>query len=159
MKHKVLRIINKLYFSLSILILGGISVYGVLEIKDELYHANRFDKVHTYLEKIGKYNPQRPGLTLQESRELLTIESMERLEKSFSTGTYVKPPFHPIHSVLDNSCFDRDGDFREDPRQCLPLDHFSPGYPVEDGFRFLGVFLGAALALFFIRRWVLWLVK
>lgn len=172
-KTKIFSIINKLYISFCIVLLGLFVIVSYDQVSLEFKKKEFWIRAHEYLEFHGKYNPKSGSLTLDEARELIGLESNKREVKEISdfvdadlhkTPKGHKPPLNPTHYLIDSTCFDSSGyatgkvgsAFYSD---CTTVSELSQGNLLKAILQYVGLFLGLIVVMFLARKWVLWLVK
>ena len=159
MTPKVFSILNKLYISFAAIVLMILAIIGYKGVRNEFMVREAFNRAHENLEKIGKYNPIRGKLNLLESRELTGLESSRR---RFPEEGAAKPNIiFEEDELIDSTCFNESGYVRKPSSSycSYPIYSFSRGEPyIAIGF-YLGYMAVAALVMFLIRKWAIWLVK
>ena len=165
-KDKILRIINKLYVSIGVVVLAIILISGYYDVKKQIVDRTFFNRAHESLERIAKYNPQQGNLTLLEGRELVALEANRRmnpmpLKDDPKKGSWKEraASVNPTYAIIDSVCLNFDGSVNTIPDDlCAPITIFEPGTPYEELLRYIGIFLGTALGLFLFRKWATWLI-
>ena len=157
-KNRLVGIINKLYLSFSVLVSICVAVFGFFEVKKELTKTDRFNMAHLYLEEILEYEPKTSNLTIEESRELVALESEERRSSS-NAGTKSQAEANTTHSLIDATCFNYEGHPIKRDSYCRSISDFSPGKPFYRFFINAGILVATILSLFLFRKWVSWIFR
>lgn len=187
MQNRFILVGDKLYRSFSVLVLIGFIYVGYNNVSNEVDQNERFTKAHEFLEKTNLRVEQSSNLTKTENRELLSLESAIRwqgggIDKSKSENLEnltdeqlnklvvkkleqqeqpdVKPKFNPTWYLIDNQCFDFNGNALNVSRdKCYFIKDFHPGKTGHVLLFSFGYLLAAFLGLYFFRRWVMWVFR
>lgn len=152
MNAHISSIIKKLYLTISGAVLLIVAFMGYQDVSYEFKKNERFDRAHSNMEKAANYDPLTGKHDLFHSRIVVSLLSRDRQ----SNGT--KGPFNPTHYLIDNTCFNMDGEIINRTSYCDTLSSFRVGSPGKQFMWAVFYFLLTGAILYAIWRWANWLI-
>lgn len=157
-KARAISIVNRLYISICVVTLILIIGLTISSVSDEIQKTNVFERAHSKLEERLRYDPKRPGESLERSRELLASDAAIR-----DAIKKVKPHAFDdeedaTNDLIAAACFDSEGGLVSIKKRCTHIYNLHPGKPFKVLFQHLVLLLATIAAMFLLRKWATWVV-